>query len=100
MNDRNKQMNNSRKDFEKFTYKPKISKRSHLLTKDLHTKLIENKIPHHELLLYKGKELEKKREKVQREKLEKEIQHEKQLQTKRKNIKYKEKKSQHSRRAI
>ena len=41
-----------------------------MLTKDLHTKLSENKIPHYELLLYKGKEIEKKREQNQKEKQE------------------------------
>lgn len=79
MKERKKLQNHKRQKFEQYTYKPKISKRSQLLTKDLHTKLNENKIPHYELLLYKGKELEKKREKIQREKEEKEAEYQQNL---------------------
>lgn len=34
----------------------------------MHSKLTENKIPHYELLLYKGKEQEKRKEQIQKEK--------------------------------
>lgn len=79
------QQNHKRNKFEEFTYKPKICKKSLLLTKDLHAKLNENKIPHYELLLYKGKEIEKKREQYQREKEELE-KHERQLSSHRKQV--------------
>ena len=45
-----------------YTYQPKINDRSRKIVKTLHTKLNELKIPHYELLLYKGKEYEKRKE--------------------------------------
>jgi len=59
--------------------------KSQMLTKDLHAKLNENKIPHYELLLYKGKEIEKKREQIQREKQEEIEKQERQFSNQRKN---------------
>lgn len=50
------------------------------MTKDLHTKLRENNIPHYELLLYRGKELEKRKEQAVREKEKLEIEYERKLQ--------------------
>ena len=44
------------------THHPAISKRSEEITKELHEKLQENKIPHHDFLLFKGWEYDKKRE--------------------------------------
>jgi hypothetical protein len=43
-------------------YKPKLDKKSRKIVKGLHSKLNELKIPHYELLLYKGKEYDKRRE--------------------------------------
>ena len=44
------------------THKPKIDERSRKIVKKLHSKLDELKIPHFELLLYKGKEYDKRKE--------------------------------------
>ena len=45
-----------------YTHNPKINKKSRYIVQNLHSKLNEHKIPHYELLLYKGKEYEKKKE--------------------------------------
>lgn len=68
LKDRKNQLHNSRSTYVLPTHRPKISKRSKVLVKGLHEKLTENKIPHYELLLYKGKEYDKKREREKREK--------------------------------
>lgn len=68
-------MHNSRSTYVLPTHKPKISKRSKILVKGLHEKLTENKIPHYELLLYKGKEYDKKREREKKQKQMSEIKH-------------------------
>ena len=46
----------------KYTHKPKIDRKSRKIVKNLHSKLNEMKIPHYELLLYKGKEYDKRKE--------------------------------------
>lgn len=45
-----------------YSHRPKINKKSRKIVKTLHSKLSELKIPHYELLLYKGKEYEKRKE--------------------------------------
>ncbi|CAI2375618.1 unnamed protein product [Moneuplotes crassus] len=45
-----------------YSHKPKINKKSRKIVKTLHSKLSKLKIPHYELLLYKGKEYEKRKE--------------------------------------
>lgn len=51
-----------RKSSVNYTHNPEINKRSRYIVKNLHSKLNEHKIPHYELLLYKGKEYDKKKE--------------------------------------
>jgi len=72
-------MHQKRSNYEEPTYKPKISKKSEKLVKGIIDNLQINKIPHYELLLYKGKEYEMNREKVIKEKEEKQIKYEKGL---------------------
>lgn len=45
-----------------YKHRPKLDEKSRKIVKGLHSKLNELKIPHYELLLYKGKEYDKKRE--------------------------------------
>ena len=46
----------------KCPYKPQISKRSERITSELTKRLRQNKIPHHEVLLFKGRELDIRKE--------------------------------------
>jgi hypothetical protein len=68
-----KQIHCNRNGYVEPSHKPKLSKRSKILFKGLHEKLSENKIPHYELLLYKGKEYEKNRERTIKEKEQREL---------------------------
>ena len=47
-------------DPEHYSHKPEISKNSKKIINEMHSRLYNKEIPHHELLLYRGREYEEK----------------------------------------
>ena len=80
LKERKLKVHQQRNKFEMPSYKPKISKRSELLVKGILNNLVENKIPHYELLLYKGKEYQNKRARFIKEKEKQDRDYQKKLQ--------------------
>lgn len=79
LKDRKKEQYLTRKATQPPTHTPKINTYSETLVKGLIHNLTENKIPHYELLLYKGKEYERNKEKLIRSKKVREIERSRQL---------------------
>lgn len=61
-NQKMKLKHSSRNSLISYSHRPSIDEKSRKIVKNLHSKLNEMKIPHYELLLYKGKEYDKKKE--------------------------------------
>ncbi|CAI2379453.1 unnamed protein product [Moneuplotes crassus] len=68
LKERKRERYDSRKKNDSPSYKPKINTHSETLVKGILDNLSENKIPHYELLLYKGKEYQKNKAKLIKQK--------------------------------
>lgn len=88
LNERNKEKQMQRKRVESERFRPRINGRSEELVRGVLDSLNVNKIPHYELLLYKGKEYKESKEKLIREKKKAEIEYSKLLSNKPKRTKY------------